>query len=650
MIQDLMRKHKTAFLWVILLLVIVPFVYWGGYSGLRRYRRGLEYEAFPPIAVVGKTPVPQQLYRSALAEELNRRRQYQPDVSYRDLHEDGTAMQILNNLVNRTILDMEAEQTGTRFPQDFLIDEMKKLPQFQKDGKFDPTAWNEWIDARKRHNWNADYAAMEADLRRKLVLERILAPVRVLESDVRREFEDNYTRLRVRYVVIAPKITPTEDELQAFFESHRDKYQTLKKCKALFAAISIRPPKPPIVDELVQRARAGEDFAELAKKYSEGPDKESGGDMGWRTQGPVVLDAQKPLFQLKPGEVSDAVESYGGYYIYKVEEERTDPVKNVREVKARQILIRAKLPEDELATRKAQAEELAKKAKENKDLRAAASSMGLETKETDMFSEDSLRIENVPNEDAWALRSSALDLELNEISEPIEARSHIYVIQITDVEAPTPLPYEEVRDRVQSDFIADKQMSEEYRNQVDKIAQDIKSSAKSINDILKQYADQGFMAAETDWFTVAEYKPGMGPLWKPQDVFEAVGHSEPGTLGGPVRGYDGTVYFVELLAKEPPDETVLKEKWDEQAPLIRERLLAKARQERIEDYFRNASMRLGVRIDQKVYDEILELASPETASGSKPTDASDSTSGKDAASPTSTEPPNAESPATPAAK
>ncbi|HOJ33996.1 MAG TPA: peptidyl-prolyl cis-trans isomerase [Candidatus Hydrogenedentes bacterium] len=650
MIQDLMRKHKTAFLWVILLLVIVPFVYWGGYSGLRRYRRGLEHEAFPPIAVVGKTPVPQQLFRSALAEELNRRRQYQPEVTYRDLHEDGTAMQILNNLVNRTILDMEAEQTGARFPQDFLIEELKKLPQFQKDGKFDPVAWNEWIDARKGHNWNADYAAMEADLRRKLVLERILAPVRVLESDVRREFEDNYTRLRVRYVAIAPKITPTEDELRAFFDSHRDKYQTLKKCKVLFAAVSIRPPKPPIVDELVQRARAGEDFAELAKKYSEGPDKDSGGDMGWRTQSPVVLDAQKPLFALKPGEVSDAVESYGGYYIYKVEEERTDPVKNVREVKARQILIRAKLPEEELNARKQKAQELADKAKESKDLRAAASAMGLETQETDMFSEDSLRIENVPNEDAWALRSSAIELDLHEISDPIEARSNIYVVQVTAIEPPSPLPYEEVRDRVQSDFIVDKQMSESYREQVTKIAQEIKSSAKSINDILKKYEDQGFMAAETDWFTVAEYKPGMGPMWRPQEVFEAVGHAEPGVLGGPIQGFDGTVYFVELLAKEPPDESVMKEKWDEQAPLIRERLLAKARQERIEDYFRNASMRLGLRIDQKVYDEILELTSSETAPESQSADTSPVTSEEGTASQPSTESPQTESPAAPSEK
>ncbi len=631
MIQDLMRKHKTAFLWVILLLVIVPFVYWGGYSGLRRYRNKLDHEAFPPVAMVGNTPIPQQWFRTVLGEELNRRRQFQPDITYRDLHEDGTAMQVLNNLVNRTVLDMEADETGLTFTQDFLIEEMKKLPQFQKDGKFDPKAWNDWIDARGRHNWNADYAAMEADLRRRAALDRILAPVRVLDRDVRQMFEEQFTRLRVRYVAVAPKIEPTEEELQAFFNEHADKYQTPEKRKAAFVAISITPPKPSIVDELVSRARAGEDFAELAKQYSEGPDKDNGGDMGWRVDAPMLPEHQKTIFRLNVGEVSDAVEAFGAYYIFKVEEERTEPDKNVREVKARQIVIRPKLSEEDRAARMQEAEALLAKAKEANDLRAAALAMGREVGETDMFSEDSLQIASIPTADTWAFRSAVLALADNALSDVIEGRNNLYVAQVIGSEPPSPLPFEEVRDRVRQDFITEREASAEYREKVNALAEEIKNSAKSLTDVLRMYPNEGFTVAETDWFTVAEYRPGVGPMWRARDVFDAVGKKDVGAFGGPVQGYDGKVYFVELLGKEPPDETVWKEKWEEQEPIIRDRLLAEARQDRLEDYLRNSAVRRGLRINQAVYDEVLGLNAPEDAQhGGEPAESAPSEPSSDA--------------------
>ena len=642
MIQDLMRKHKTFLLWAILLLVIIPFVYWGGYSGLRRYARGHDADAFPPVAAVGKVAVPQQYLRSALAEELNRRRQYQPGLTYRDLHEDGTAMEILDNLVNRTVLDMEAQETGAAFPREFLIEELKKQPRFQKDGKFDPAAWNEWLDQRGRHNWNVEYEAMQRDLQRRLVVERALASARVLESDVRREFEESFTRLRVRYVAIAPKETPTEEQIRAYFEAHPDRYQTPENMRAQFVSISLKPPRPPLVDDLVQRARAGEDFAELARQYSDGPDKDNGGDMGWRAETEITPDHLKPLFQLEPGQVSEPIEAFGGYYIFAVEEERTDPATGRREVKSRQIVLRPRLSDVETAERTRKAEEIAEKAKGAGGLRGVAEEQGLELKTTGRFSDESPTIDNVPSEDTWAFRAAASQLGLNQPSDVIEARSHLYIVEVIEVEPPAPLPFEEVRERVARDLVAEIEMSPEYRERVARIVREVSGAARSVGDILRSHPDLGLSLAETDWFTVAEYRPGQGPMWRARDVFQAVGRGAPGVFGGPVQGLDGTVYFVELIAKEPPDESVWAEKWKEQAPLIRDRLLAQARTERIQDYFRNNSLRRGLRIDQKTYDEILGLSAPEGLSGEalvedeetkSPSDESNTPSGSSAISP-----------------
>jgi len=109
-------------------------------------------------------------------------------------------------------------------------------------------------------------------------------------------------------------------------------------------------------------AREGADFADLADKNSALKAKNGGEMGGWQRETPSTPDSRKPLFKLKPGEVSDPVPGATGYFIYKVDEEQT-AADGVREVKGRQILIEAKLPDDEREKIIAKAKELSDKAK-----------------------------------------------------------------------------------------------------------------------------------------------------------------------------------------------------------------------------------------------------------------------------------------------
>jgi len=95
-------------------------------------------------------------------------------------------------------------------------------------------------------------------------------------------------------------------------------------------------------EEVLKRVKAGEDFAKLAEEFSSDPgSKVKGGDLGWFSAGAMVPEFEKAAFALKPGQVSDIVETKYGFHIIKLEERKTENKdgKPVEQVHARHILI-----------------------------------------------------------------------------------------------------------------------------------------------------------------------------------------------------------------------------------------------------------------------------------------------------------------------
>ena len=135
---------------------------------------------------------------------------------------------------------------------------------------------------------------------------------------------------------------------------------------------------------MLKQLKAGANFEELAKKYSEDPGSaKEGGSLGWIGRGQTVPEFEKAAFSLPKGQISGLVKSSYGFHIIRVDDRQDAHMKTLDEVKAEIEPIVKQQKTQQMAQK--QAEDLLQLAK-TQGLDAAAAAKGVPVMTSDFFS------------------------------------------------------------------------------------------------------------------------------------------------------------------------------------------------------------------------------------------------------------------------
>jgi peptidyl-prolyl cis-trans isomerase C len=171
--------------------------------------------------------------------------------------------------------------------------------------------------------------------------EALLQQQGLAESALREQIRNGRRVDKLVEQVVAGTPEPTEEEMRAHFDGHREEYLRPERAQAQHILVSPATPDAAAktaarqkIEAIRGRIEAGGSFADEAAAHSECPSgREAGGSLGWFGRGMMVPAFDEAAFRLKVGELSGVIETQFGYHIIRKtghEEETSASYEDVR--------------------------------------------------------------------------------------------------------------------------------------------------------------------------------------------------------------------------------------------------------------------------------------------------------------------------------
>ncbi len=424
MLENIRENSSGVIAWGIAILIIITMAFFGVSSYVSQ-------EPIPTVASVGKQSITQYSFRNALQAQQQQMRRFMGDNVSIDLNSDDFKKNVLDNLINRALLEETAEKDNYQVNDALLGNLIRENRQFQVDGKFSLETYNDYVASRGQSK-----AQFENDFRQRARLQQVasgfaessfvpagrlddllalrtekrsfdlvkfstsdyLTSVEVSDSETDAYYQANIAdfnepeKVSVEYIRLntddlKSQVTVTDEELLSVYEQDNASYIDQEKRQTrhiLFTGDDSLEQ----AQTAAERLNSGDDFAALATELSQDPGSaQNGGDLGVIEKGIMVKAFDDRAFSLQENEISEPVKTEYGHHLIQVTSiDRPEP-KPFDEVKA-------EIEQQELS-RKAEdlfferAEDLRNLVYENSDsLQVAADELGLTVQTTPLFSRD----------------------------------------------------------------------------------------------------------------------------------------------------------------------------------------------------------------------------------------------------------------------
>ncbi len=342
---DFVTKHKRLLQFVLALMIVPPFAFWG-IQWTQRETAGVG-----EVASVGGQKITEQEFGEALRQQQERLRgmlgrNFDPGI----FDSPAIRLELLEGMISQRLMMQHAARNHLSVSDEMLVETTMSIPAFQVDGKFS----RERYDAALR-NERMSSEAFDGALRRDLLMQQLtgaLADSGLASKAVSRQFaqlraqqrEIAEHRIQADAQLAQPKVTAEAvrafydgllaseqvgaDEIKAYYESNVSRYGEPEQRRASHILIAVKrgagdaekaSARERAAQILSQLRKSPGSFAELAKKTSGDPGSASqGGDLGFFSRGMMVRPFEDAAFRLKPNQISDLVESDFGFHIIKI--------------------------------------------------------------------------------------------------------------------------------------------------------------------------------------------------------------------------------------------------------------------------------------------------------------------------------------------
>lgn len=174
--------------------------------------------------------------------------------------------------------------------------------------------------------------------RAALELKRQGEQVDETDPNDKKNIKEQLLLMRVVDREVRSGVMVTESELQRYYQSHQNRFLIPDEYR--ISQILILRRSRETEEDARERAtsvssalKQGGDFAEMALKYSDGPESTKGGNIGFVRQGELLPQIERALSVLEPGQVTEAIQTSDGWHIIKLDEKRLPQFRPFAEVK-----------------------------------------------------------------------------------------------------------------------------------------------------------------------------------------------------------------------------------------------------------------------------------------------------------------------------